>query len=74
MNACGMATDISRLASMPPISTSRTGTASGSNQLAIHVVLIHAHQTTSSRKAVRSRPPAVGSTSSACESCVTAKT
>ena len=74
MNACGTATAISRLASIPPISTRRTGTASGSNQFAIQVVLIHAHHTTSSRKAVRSSPPTVGSTSSAWESCVTAKT
>ncbi len=37
-NACGSAIAISRLASIPPISTTRTDTAFGSNQLVIHVV------------------------------------
>jgi hypothetical protein len=37
-NPCGIATAISRLASITNTSTSRTGTVSGSNQLVIHVV------------------------------------
>jgi hypothetical protein len=37
-NPSGIATAISRLASITKISTSRTGAVSGSNQLVIHVV------------------------------------
>ena len=65
---------MSRLPSITAVSTARTGQEVGSNQLAIQVVQIHAHQTTSSRKAARATPATERSPRIWCDSCVTAKT
>jgi hypothetical protein len=65
---------MSRLASITPVRTARTAGDDGSNQLTIHVVQIHAHQTTNSRKKALATPPRERSSRIRCESCVTAKT
>jgi hypothetical protein len=65
---------MSRLPSITAVSTPRTAEEAGSNQLAIQVVLIHAHQTMSSRNAARATPATVRSSRIWCDSCVTAKT
>ena len=65
---------MSKLASMTPVSTVRTAGDAGSNQLTIHVVQIHAHQTTSSRKKALATPLTDRSPRIRCESWVTAKT
>jgi hypothetical protein len=59
---------------MTPVRTARTAGDAGSNQLAIHVVEIHAHHTISSRNAARPTWATVSSPRIMCESWVTAKT
>ena len=73
--APGIATVITRLASITAPSSRRTGSASGSNQLVNQVLYCHAHHTTNNKKRVSNAPPTVGwSRRSRWESWVMAKT
>jgi hypothetical protein len=54
--ASGIATDMTRLASIMATRSARTGGLAGSNQLVNQVVYIQAHHTTSNRKSVSSAP------------------